>query len=133
MGVNSIQDRIKDGILQVETDELKEVMETLKTELGFNYLSNLTAVDYQDYFEVVYHLVALNDYTNLEVKVEITDYENPSISSVVDIWRTANWQEREVYDMFGINFNNHPDLRRLLLSEDFEGHPLRKSYQLDTE
>jgi NADH-quinone oxidoreductase subunit C len=128
MKLESIRGRIEDGVLEVEIDELVDVLETLKSEGGFDYLSNLTAVDYQDYFQMIYNLVYLENYENLEVRLEIEDYENPSVPSVVDIWKAADWQEREVYDLFGINFDNHPNLKRILLTDDFEGHPLLKSY-----
>lgn len=131
MELSAIQNGIEEGFLKVGINELTEVMGILKLELDFNYLSNLTAVDYQEYFEVVYHLISLEDNTKLEVKVEIEDRTEPSIPTVTNIWRTADWQEREVYDLFGIDFIGHPDLRRILLPDHFTEHPLRKDYQLD--
>lgn len=95
--------------------------------LGFDYLMSLTAVDWTDRFEVVYHLysIPMKHYVTLKVK---TDRENPSVPSVTSIWKAADWQEREVYDMFGITFEGHPNLVRILLEDDWEGFPLRKDY-----
>ncbi|SJZ58387.1 NADH-quinone oxidoreductase subunit C [Selenihalanaerobacter shriftii] len=131
MEVELLKDQITDSSLEVKPDDLIQVMKILKSdsELAFNYLSNLTAVDYEDYFEVVYHLTSLKYKNLLEVRVRI-DYQDPTITSVVDIWSSADWQEREVYDLFGINFSNHPNLKRILLTEDFVGHPLRKDYEM---
>jgi len=78
--------------------------------------------------EVLYHLYSIPYNHNIVMKVE-TDRGNPIVDTVSSVWRTADWHEREAYDMFGIKFNNHPDLRRILLPADWEGFPLRKDYQ----
>lgn len=98
--------------------------------LSFKYLSDVTAVDCypsEPRFEVVYHLLSLETFQRLRLKVRISG-ENPTIDSVVLVWPAANAFEREVFDLFGIRFEGHPYLRRLLLPEDWEGYPLRKDY-----
>ncbi|MDF2518390.1 MAG: dehydrogenase [Sphingobacterium sp.] len=101
--------------------------------LYFDFLSNITAVDYEDHFTVVYHLSSLPYQHALVLKVELEGNrsldELPEIPSVTSIWRTADWHEREAFDLMGIYFTGHPDLRRILLPDDWEGYPLRKDYQ----
>ncbi len=95
----------------------------------FDFLFCLTGVDYPpDHMMVVYHLRSTELGHHLVVKSHIPTRENPETDTVCDIWRTAEFHEREVYDLFGIKFRNHPDLRRLLLTDDWVGHPLRKDY-----
>ncbi|KJU85981.1 NADH (or F420H2) dehydrogenase subunit C [Candidatus Magnetobacterium bavaricum] len=100
---------------------------------GFDYLNDLCGVDYMDIktprFEVVYHLYSVRHRHMLRLNVQVSE-NAPDIDSVVEIWAGANWHERECYDMYGIVFNNHPDLRRILMPEDWEGHPQRKDYPL---
>jgi len=106
-------------------------MQFLKEELEFDYLTDITAVDYPERekrFEMVYHLFSLKNHYRIRVKTEIKEGEK--VSSMTKVWGSANWLEREVYDMFGIEFEGHPDLRRILLSDEWEGHPLRKDYPL---
>ena len=114
----------------VTSQSLNQVAEFLKNtpELDFDYLTNLTAVDYMDYFEVVYHLVSLNHNHSLVLKTRCRDRDKPVVPSVVNIWRSADFQEREVYDLMGIVFEGHPNLKRLLLWDGFVGHPLRRDY-----
>jgi len=114
----------------VTSQSLYQVAEFLKNtpELDFDYLVNLTAVDYMDYFEVVYHLVSLKHNHSLVLKTRCRDRDKPAVPSVVNIWRSADLQEREVYDLMGIVFDGHPNLKRLLLWEGFVGHPLRRDY-----
>jgi len=100
----------------------------------FDYLSDLCGVDKSrldsnDTFEVVYHLYSLKKNHRVRLKVEIPA-SNPSIDTVTNVWKTADWHEREAYDMFGIIFNGHPNLERILTPEGFEGYPLRKDYPL---
>ena len=96
----------------------------------FDMLSCITGIDNgpEAAMEVAYNLYSIPFDHHLMVKVSL-NRENPSIDSISSIWRTAEWHEREVYDMFGISFNNHPDLRRILLPADWEGYPLRKDYK----
>ncbi len=103
-------------------------------ESDFDYLSDLCGVDLSrlersNNFEVVYHLysIKLNHRVRLKVKIPAS---NPNIDTVTNVWKTADWHEREAYDMFGIIFNGHPNLQRILTPEGFEGHPLRKDYPL---
>jgi NADH-quinone oxidoreductase subunit C len=101
--------------------------------LSFDYLRNLSGVDQETHLEVVYHLLSLQHRHEVCVKVK-TNRDDASIPSVTPIWATANWNEREVYDLLGINFTGHPDLRRIMMPDDWEGYPLRKDYQpLDPE
>lgn len=114
----------------VGSKSLYQVAEFLKSTSGldFDYLNDLTAVDYLDYFEVVYHLTSLKHNHSLVLKTRCYEREKPIVSSVVGLWRAADFQEREVYDLMGITFEGHPNLKRLLLWEGFAGHPLRRDY-----
>lgn len=118
----------------VARSALLELAAFLKEEpdLQFNCLMDVTAVDHwkrKPRFEVVYHFLSLPIRRRLRVKVPVAE-PNPSVESLCKIWPSANWFEREVYDMFGIHFCNHPDLRRILMYPEFEGHPLRKDYPI---
>lgn len=95
--------------------------------LRLNYLRNVTGVDEEQHMEVVYYLVSLENRKKYCVKVK-TNREQPTVFSATPIWSTANWNEREIYDLLGIDFPGHPDLRRIMLSDDWVGHPLRKDY-----
>jgi len=116
--------------LLVESKHLVQVAEHLKKAPGmeFDYLTFVTAVDYIDYFEVIYRLVSLKNNQSLILKTRCYTRDNPVVPSVVNIWRAAYYQEREIFDLLGINFDGHPDMRRLLLWEGFTGHPLRRDY-----
>ncbi len=94
----------------------------------FNYLFCLTCVDWKTHLTMVYHLTSTHHRHTVVVKSKL-DRENPVIETVSDIWRTAEFHEREVYELFGVQFTNHPDLRRLILTDDFEGFPLRKDFE----
>ena len=96
--------------------------------LRFEFLSSLTGVDCLDSFEVVYHIESIRLNLLTAIKVRTMDRENPAVPSVVSVWPGANLQEREAYDLLGIFFEGHPDLRRIFLWEGFAGHPLRKDY-----
>ena len=119
----------------VEPSRIVEVCRALRDdeETPFNYLSDLTCVHWPERwaapFEVVYNLYSISKNERVRLKV-LTD-EAEGVESVTGVWPTANWMEREVYDLFGVPFKNHPDLRRLLLPSDWEGHPLRKEYPLE--
>lgn len=100
---------------------------------SFDYLRNLTGVDYEEHMEVVYHLYSFSHKHDLCVRVT-TDREQPTIPSTVALWAVANWNEREVYDLLGIDFPGHPNLERIMMPDDWVGHPLRKDYEpLDKE
>jgi NADH-quinone oxidoreductase subunit C len=97
--------------------------------LDFDYLFCVTGVDWKTHLSVVYHLSSKRLGHTLVVKVKIEDRNHPVVETVSGIWRTAELNEREVYDFFGVKFNRHPDLRRLFLTEDWNGWPLRKDYE----
>lgn len=130
----STHSRLGDETAVVLGSHFREVMTWLKTEAGFDLLLDVTAVDWlgQDLrFEVVYHLRSMTTGNRLRIKAQLAEIEDgpaPELPSVVELWPTANWMEREVWDMYGIKFTGHPDLRRILLYEEFVGHPLRKDY-----
>lgn len=96
-------------------------------ELDFDYLHSLSAVDWPERFDVVYHLYSISLKHNVMLKVKLAK-DDTVIDSVTSVWKAADWQEREVYDMFGIEFAGHPDLTRILLEPGWEGFPLRKDY-----
>lgn len=117
----------------VDKDKIAEVCHFLRDDpkLRFNYLSDVCGVDYfpkDPRFEVVYHLYSIPFKYRIRLKCRINEGER--VPTVVGIWKTANWHERETYDMYGIVFEGHPDLRRIYLSEEFEGYPMRKDYPL---
>lgn len=121
----------KDGnrmCLVVRPEHWPDVARLLKTRENFAYLRSLAGVDHETHMEVVYHLVSLETRENVCVKVR-TSRETPTVPSVVSVWTTADWHEREAYDLLGIRFAGHPDLRRILLPDDWVGHPLRKDYE----
>ncbi len=93
----------------------------------YDYLRNLTAVDWRDRFEMVYNFGNLTRVDDITVKADI-DRDEPSVDSITPIWAGADWQEREIFDLFGIEFRFHPDLRRIMLPDEWVGHPLRKDY-----
>jgi NADH-quinone oxidoreductase subunit C len=116
--------------LFISPARIVEVCRFLKDEGKFLRLSAITAVDWHPTdprFEVVYLLHALEGHSRLRLKCWVSESEC-EIESVTGVWRSANWYEREIFDLFGIRFRNHPDLRRILMPSDWEGHPLRKDY-----
>ncbi len=121
-----------DTFIRIEADSLLEVTRHLKEKLHYVYLSDIFGIDRytsEERFEVVYNLLSLKDRTRVFLKVRCEE-ENPELESVASVWKSAGWNEREVYDMFGVHFRNHPDLRRIFLPEDFEYYPLRKEFPL---
>jgi NADH-quinone oxidoreductase subunit C len=118
------------AILEIAPDQIVVVCRFLRDELQFARLSAVTAVDRhpaEPCFEVVYLLHSLERNERLRLKCRVPA-DCPEIESVNTVWPAANWYEREVFDLFGVVFRNHPDLRRIMLPEDWEGHPLRKDY-----
>jgi NADH-quinone oxidoreductase subunit C len=116
----------------VKKEEIVAVCTFLKDDLGFNFLTDLCGVDYlgtAPRFMVVYHLYNIGTHQRFRVKASVEE-SDARIDTVSGVWSTANWHERECYDLMGISFNNHPDLRRILLPDDWVGHPLRKDYPL---
>lgn len=114
----------------VPPENLHIVAESLNKseDTKFDFLFCLSGVDWITHLMVVYHLTSSVYNHVLVLKVKLPDRENPEVETVSDIWKTAEFHEREVYDLFGIKFKNHPDLRRILLDEDWKGYPLRKDY-----
>ncbi len=121
-----------DPFCVVKKERLVEICRFLKTEPGleFDFLEDETAVDWpkRNVIEVVYHLLSYKHRHAIVLKVE-ADRAAPSVPTVEGVWKTANWFEREIWDLFGVAFPGHPDLRRLMLPDDWIGHPLRKDYQ----
>ena len=117
-----------DDCLAVYPGALLDTCRHLQRELAIDYLNNLTAVDYLDYLEVVYHLSSLERNHLLTIKVRCYDREHAEVPSLTPLWQGADLQEREVYDLFGVVFAGHPNLKRLLMWEGFLGHPLRKDF-----
>ena len=118
-----------EGWVRVRADKLVEVARFLHDNRGLDarYLQSLSGLDRYDHFEVVYHLASLSHNHELVLKVR-ADHEEPEVPSVVAVWLGAHLQEREAYDLLGITFPDHPDLKRLFLWEGFPGHPLRKDF-----
>ncbi len=122
------ESKTKDGtpVIYVAKENLIPFMKEKKDE-GFDMLLMVTGVDYVDHLEVVYHLLSTKDGKRLVVKTKT----NEEVDSVTSIWPGANWHERETYDLVGVKFKNHPNLKRILLPEGWVGHPLRKNYPMD--
>jgi len=143
-----------DPWIEVAPDGILEVCQHLRDEpsLAFDYLNSVTAVDYlhtdekkakkaawEPHFEVVYHLFSMQHKHSLVLKVMLPRWKDdqpgvlPELPSVSSVWSTADWHEREVYDLLGVDFTGHPNLRRILCPEDWVGHPLRKDYEMPLE
>lgn len=134
--VIAVREMAGEQTVVVDGQKIVEILQFLRDdqELQYNFLSDLTAVDFLGRvprFEVVYHLLSMPNKRRVRLKVLVE--EGVPTPSVVSVYPGANFQEREVYDMFGIEFEGHPDLRRILMPEDWEGHPLRKDYPLGYE
>jgi NADH-quinone oxidoreductase subunit C len=122
--------QLGDATAVVDPARIHDVIEFLRDESEFDMLTDLTAVDYlgeTPRFEVVYHFYSTTQNRRLRIKARVSE-EAAEIASVTDLFASANWMEREVFDLYGIRFAGHPDLRRILLYPEFEGHPLRKDY-----
>lgn len=130
--VGGLSETRGDRFVTVKGDKIVDVCRFLRQTAGleFDYCQDITAVDWpaRKVIEVVFHLYSLVHKHALVLKVE-TDREAPSLATVEGVWKGANWLEREVYDLFGVTFVGHSDLRRILLPDDWVGHPLRKDYQ----
>ncbi len=118
--------------VNVPKEKLHEAAKTLKTndKLKFDYLLNLTGVDFDTKFTIFYHLEANETHQVIVLRTDADGRDNPTVDTVSDVWATAEFFEREVFDLLGVKFNNHPDLRRLFLEDD-EGYPLRKDFKDD--
>lgn len=116
----------------VRHGRIKEIIKYLKEQEGFNHLQDLCGVDYypeKPRFEVVYNLYSIWRRLHIRIRAKVDEKEQ-EIESITELWQGADWHERECFDMFGIRFTGHPDLRRILMPEDWEGYPLRKDYPL---
>ncbi len=125
-----------DVTLHLAPEQIFNACTTLREEFGFELLSELTAVDYwpeqEPRFNLIYGLRSLSHHLIIFLRVAVNGKE-PSVPSITPVYYNANWFERELWDMFGIRFDGHPDLRRILMPYDWEGHPLRKDYPLGYE
>jgi NADH-quinone oxidoreductase subunit C len=130
--VGALSETKGDRFVMVKGEKIVEVCRFLKstTGLAFDYCQDITAIDWpaRKVIEVVYHVYSLVHRHGLVVKVE-TDRDKPTIGTVEGVWKAATWLEREIYDLFGVNFEGHSDMRRILMPDDWVGHPLRKDYQ----
>ncbi|HEX6880381.1 MAG TPA: NADH-quinone oxidoreductase subunit C [Terriglobales bacterium] len=117
----------------VQRESLREACALLRDSAQFNFLSDITCVDWypsEPRFEVIYHLLSIPKKEHVRLKVRLTG-SDPNVESLTSLWPGANAFEREVFDLFGIRFNGHPFLRRIMMPEDWEGHPLRKDYPVE--
>jgi len=130
-GIEAKLDNPVDPYIRISADHVLEFAKFLRDdeELLFDFLSCLSGVDLKGKLGAVYQLFSMVKRHKITLKVEVPT-ETPNIQSVESIWKTANWHEREAFDLYGINFIGHPDLRRILLPYDWEGYPLRKDYQV---
>jgi len=130
--VGALSETKGDRFVVVKSEKIVDVCRFLKTTPGldFDYCQDITAIDWpaRKVIEVVYHVYSLEHRHGLVVKVE-TDRDKPTLATVEGVWKAATWLEREIYDLFGVNFEGHSDLRRILMPDDWVGHPLRKDYQ----
>lgn len=122
--------QVRDKVIRADLKDNQKLLAVafdLRDMLGMNHCILLTAVDYIDSFECVYHLSNTNTGEMLELRVFVS-WDSPRLESLAQVWEGINWHEREAFDLMGIDFQGHPDLRRILLPENWEGHPLRKDY-----
>jgi NADH-quinone oxidoreductase subunit C len=143
VAVSKLKAKFSDSILDVaefrgetsvtvKREDIVSICAFLKQDLGFNFLTDLCGVDFlgkSPRFMVVYHLYSIGSKERLRLKVPVPE-SDPRVDTVSVVWGTAGWHERECWDLLGISFNKHPDLRRILMPADWEGHPLRKDYPL---
>lgn len=131
--VEAIKTQFGETTVTLKKESLSQVCEFLKQEKGFDYLSDLTGLDLgkeaKPRFAVVYHLYSIKGHERLRLKV-LTDDD---VDTVTSTWKAADWFEREVFDLLGVRFNHHPNLTRIYMPDDFNGHPLRKDYPLRGE
>ena len=137
--IEKLQSEFGDAILEIEEpkehriealiqeDKILEVANFIKHDMGFTIPNMCTGIDYKDKMEVVWHVGTPDHPTLLVLKIE-TDRDECVVESLTPVWQGMDWHERETYDLLGVNFQNHPDLRRILMPENWEGHPLREDY-----
>jgi len=117
----------------IERESLRDACVLLRDRLGFDFFSTVTCVDWhpsQPRFELIYQLLAMRSKQRLRLKVRVSE-DDPAVDSVMSVWPAANYFEREVFDLFGIRFAGHPYLRRIMMPDDWQGHPLRKDYPVE--
>jgi NADH-quinone oxidoreductase subunit C len=130
--IDSKLEGVLDPFVKVKTESIREVSYYLRdnSDLQYDTLMCLSGIDLgKGILSVVYHLASIKHKHKITLKVEVS-VEDPKVPSIESVWKTANWHEREAYDMFGIIFTDHPYLRRILLPDDWDGYPLRKDYQV---
>jgi NADH-quinone oxidoreductase subunit C len=131
--ISDVKDALGEVTVIVPRESIVDVCLSLKTKHGFDMLADLNGADRgpeeDPRFEVLYHLFSTKHYNRLRLKVLLSE-DDPNVLTVTTVWKTADWHERETFDMFGVIFDGHPDLRRILLPSDFDGHALRKDYPL---
>ena len=131
-----IQERVEfrgETTFVIDAPDLREVAQFCKEELSFDYLLDIASVDNfgeEPRFEIVYELYSMTLAVHLRLKVRVSE-DLPAVDTLSDLWPTANWHEREIWDMMGLRFNNHPDLRRILMWEGYPYFPLRKEFPLE--
>ncbi len=132
---SEIQFKIFDDMLEASlpAEQIVPIAEIVKNELGYKMLMSVTGVDYKTSYEVVYHIYKIDSPYPIVLKCSLPHDEAPEIASLTPMWAGADFQEREAYDLMGIVFVCHPDLRRILLADDFPGHPLRKDWEADPD
>ena len=134
--ITAVQNFRGDLTVLVPREHLSRAAEFLRAEPGleFDFLSDISAVDrfpLEPRFDLNYHLLSIANRHTLRLRVNVRSERDPQIDSITAVWPAANWLEREIFDLFGIRFLGHPDLRRILMPEDWEGHPLRKDYPVE--
>ena len=132
---SELQFKIFDDMLEVvlPAEQIVKIADVVKNDLGYKMMMSITGVDYKTSYEVVYHVYKLDSPYPIVLKCSLPHDEAPEMPSLTPIWSGADYQEREVYDLMGIVFVGHPDLRRILLADDFPGHPLRKDWVADPD
>ena len=120
----------EDNVIVVSAPTIVSICEFLKSDsrYAFDFLEAISAVDMIDHFQVVYHLLSLSLNQTLVLKIQLYGRDDPSVPSVSGIWKAADFQEREIYDLNGITFVDHPNMKRILTWDGFDGHPLRKDF-----
>lgn len=129
----AVQDSVdwwEDGAVWVQPSRVDDVARFLRDDsaLDFQFLNSISAIDFIEYFDVVYHLTSFRQQHTGVVKTRVFGRDDLSLPSVYQVWRGADFQEREVWDLMGIHFDGHPNMKRIMLWEGFDGHPLRKDY-----
>ena len=123
-------DYAEESALWIESSKILDICKVMKNneELDFSFLTAITAVDYIEYFELIYHLTSMRKNRSTVIKSKCPGRSNLTVPSVISVWQSADLQEREIWDLMGIEFEGHPNMKRILLWEGFDGHPLRKDY-----